>query len=66
MNARREYRVVEETRGDGSSKFKVEYRNNQNAHWLQLTIRDTLDMAIDSIAKIKRELVVSKTVVYVE
>lgn len=66
MNARREYRVVEETRGDGSSKFRVEYRNNENAHWLQVTVRDSLDMAIESIATMKRETVVSKTVVYAE
>lgn len=66
MSSRREYRVVEEKHGDDSLTFKIEYRNNPNSVWLHLNTRDTLDMAIDSIATTKKQEVISKKVVYAE
>ena len=66
MNARREYRVVEETRGDETFSFRVEYRNNPNAMWTYVNSRDTLDMAMECIATMKGQMVISKRVVYAE
>lgn len=64
--SRREYRVRQLTHGDNNLSFEVDYRNNPNAHWLNVCTRDTLELAKIAIITMKREEVISKEVVHVE